>query len=106
MPQLRKETARLLLYFLLCAGLIAYFSYHAVHGKHGLRAKAELSARVDVLESELKALKTERQRLERKTSHMAGAKRDEDLIEEEARTVLNFAHPDDIILIKPRSREP
>ncbi len=106
MPQLRKETARLLLYFLLCAGLIAYFSYHAVHGKHGLHAKAELSARVDALESELRSLRTERQRLERKASHMAGAKRDEDLIEEEARTVLNFAHPDDIILIKPRPREP
>jgi cell division protein FtsB len=105
MPQLRKETARLFLYFLLCAGLIAYFSYHAVHGKHGLRAKAELSARVDVLESELKALKTERQRLELKTSHIAGAKRDEDLIEEEAR-IAHFAHPDDIILKKSRPREP
>jgi cell division protein FtsB len=106
MLHIRKETARLMLYFLLCAGLIAYFSYHAVHGKHGLRAKAELTARVEALESELQTLKAERLRLERKAAGMIGPRRDPDLIEEEARTVLNFAHPDDIILVRPRPREP
>jgi cell division protein FtsB len=104
MPHLRKETARLLLYFLLCTGLIVYFSYHAVHGKHGLHAKAELQSRVEALENELRALKAETQRYDLRTARMNSASRDEDLIEEQARAVLNFAHPDDILLVRPRSR--
>lgn len=106
MFRIRKDTFRLLPLFLLCAGLIAYFSYHAVHGKHGLRAKAALQARVEALENDLNTLRTERERIERKTARMNGPARDEDLIEEQARTVLNFAHPDDIVLIKPAPRQP
>jgi cell division protein FtsB len=55
----------------------------------------------EALENELSAIRTERQRYERKTVQMNGPVRDEDLIEEQARTVLDFAHPDDIVLIRP-----
>ncbi len=104
MVQARNKSAKIAFYLLICIGLIAYFSYHAIHGRHGLEAKTQLEVRIKSLESELNALKTERQRLERDTAHMtSGPGRDDDLIEEQARAVLNFANPNDIVLVKPQA---
>ncbi len=90
---------------LLFLGLIAYFGYHAVKGQYGLEARTAIGARVKSLEAELKLIKAEREGFERRASAMTvGAGGDKDLIEEQARLILNFAHPDDIILIDQKLR--
>lgn len=92
---------------LLFLGLIAYFGYHAVKGQYGLEARTAIDARVRSLEAELKLIKTEREGLERRAAAMtAGPGGDRDLIEEQARLILNFAHPDDVILIDQKRRAP
>jgi cell division protein FtsB len=83
--------------------LIGYFSYHAVKGRHGLEARSSLEVRVRALEAELTRLKTEREQLERKAAAMTlGPSGDPDLIEEQARAILNFARPGDVVYVQPR----
>jgi cell division protein FtsB len=95
---------RSLLFFAVCVGLIAYFSYHAVHGGHGLKTRAALEARIQGLEAELAALRAERKLFERDVALVTDkVEREPDLLDEQARALLNFAKPTDIILVRSRS---
>jgi cell division protein FtsB len=97
---------RSLLFFAGCVGLIAYFSYHAVHGGHGLERRAALEGRIRSLEAELAALRAERKLFERDVSLVTEkAAREPDLLDEQARALLNFAKPTDIILVRDRAGE-
>lgn len=99
----RRRSRKWVLAFFACMGLIAYFAYHAVHGESGLKARGELEKRLEILRKEHGRLKAERERLEALAKKLtAGEGRDEDLIEEQARAVLNFARPEEVILIAPR----
>lgn len=97
---------RQLVFFLVCAGLIAYFSYHAVHGGHGLEMRAALEKRIHALEAELAGLRAERRLFERDVSLVTEkAAREPDLLDEQARAILNFARPTDILLVRHRPNE-
>jgi cell division protein FtsB len=97
---------RSLLFFAVCAGLIAYFSYHAVHGGHGLEMRASLEKRIQALEAELAGLRAERKLFERDVSLVTDrAAREPDLLDEQARALLNFAKPTDIILVRGGASE-
>ena len=85
---------------LLCMMLSAYFAYHAIHGRHGLEARAMLVARSAGLELELEGLETVRARLERNVSLLSDQSLDRDALEEAARSVLGFAGADDIVVIE------
>lgn len=93
-------------FLMLSVGLTGYFAYHAVHGQHGLRSRAQIEKRIEALEAEHKLLSTERERLERQAAAItAGEGRNDDLIEEQARAILNYASPGDVILIIPDKSE-
>ena len=87
--------------FLVSLGLICYFGYHAVQGKHGLKARAELNYRIERLETELAGLRAKRGLLERNVALMHPSKIDPDMLDEQARLLLNLAHPDDITIMRP-----
>lgn len=86
--------------FAILVGLIAYFSYQAVHGDHGLRRRIELKQQIAELDAELATLKAAQSRLERDISLMGGdgivAR---DMLDEQARALLNVVHPDEIVII-------
>ncbi len=85
----------------VCLALIAYFSYHAVEGDHGLHRRAALAKKIALLEAELAALKRERRRIERDVALMTTrARTDPDVLDEQARTLLNYAHPDEIVILR------
>jgi cell division protein FtsB len=97
---------RSLLFFVVCAGLITYFAYHAVHGGHGLETRAALEKRIKGLEAELATLRAERKLFERDVSLISDkAAREPDLLDEQARALLNFAKPTDIILVRNKANE-
>ena len=52
----RNGSRRQTLVLLLCLLLTSYFGYHAIKGKHGLEAYAELTLRAEKLSGELKTL--------------------------------------------------
>ncbi len=76
----------------------AYFSYHAIHGRHGLEARSALVERADLVEFEIRSLETVRDRLRHDVSLLRPDVPDPDLVEEIARDVLGYVHPADRVV--------
>lgn len=89
---------------LLCTSLTAYFAYHAVYGRHGFEARKKLIERSQLAEFEIRSLEAVRARLERDVQLLAGDKPDPDLVDEIAREVLGFLHPDDRVILASGAR--
>jgi cell division protein FtsB len=83
---------------LLGACLTAYFVYHAIHGDRGIYAWLRINQELKAASAEAEALQTERQALERRITLLSSTSLDLDMLEERARVMLNFAHPDDLII--------
>jgi cell division protein FtsB len=98
----KARNGRYVLLFAAFAALIGYFSYHAVEGDHGLHKRTALSEKIGTLEAELAALKEERLRIEHDVQLVTKRVHEEpDLLEEQARGLLNFARPGDIVVLRP-----
>jgi cell division protein FtsB len=79
----------------------AYFSHHALHGRHGLEARSTLIERADLLEFEIRSLETVRTRLRHDVALLTPDNPDPDLVEEIARDVLGYvAHSDRVIVTR------
>ncbi|BAF87738.1 MULTISPECIES: FtsB family cell division protein [Azorhizobium] len=89
-----------LLLYVVAGGVIGYFAYHAYNGDHGLMAKRNYEQDVVRLETELAALKSQRQALEHKVSLLDPRSIDPDLLDEEGRKQLDFINAKDLVLIK------
>ena len=102
----KSRNGRSALFLLACLGLIGYFAYHAVEGEHGLHKRAQLESRVRQLQDDLAALQRERQRIEHDVALITDrAKSQPDLLDEQARALLNYARPDEIVVLKTKSSE-
>jgi cell division protein FtsB len=86
---------------LLCLGLTAYFAHHAIYGRHGLEARSRLIERSALLEFEIKSLEAVRAKLARDVALLSPETPDPDMVDEIAREVLGFAHPDDSVVSHP-----
>lgn len=87
---------------LVCVSLIGYFAYHLFVGDHGLGARARLEMRISTLEGELSGLQAVRAKLDRDVALLRAEHLDPDMLDERARAILNFAHPNDIVIIEPK----
>ena len=97
------RNARYALLFTICVALIGYFAYHAVEGDHGLHKRTMLSEKIKRLEAELKALKEERVRVEHDVALVTTRARSEpDLLDEQARALLNYTKPDEIVVLRAK----
>ena len=77
-----------------------YVATEAVRGAHGLAAHKQLNARVEALTKELGALKAEHERLERDAALLKDkAAAQPALLDEQARSLLDLAHPADIVIV-------
>jgi cell division protein FtsB len=81
----------------LCA--TAYFSHHAMKGRHGLEARSALLEQADLLEFEIRSLETVRARLRHDVALLTPDRPDPDLVEEIARDVLGYVHPADRVIV-------
>jgi cell division protein FtsB len=97
----RRMRLRQITVLLLCLGLTAYFAYHAINGRHGLETRSRLIDRSALLEFEIKSLEAVRARLQRDVALLTPDKPDPDIVEEIAREVLGFVHPDDVVVTRP-----
>ena len=94
-PSLRIGQALVLL---ACLSSTAYFAFHALHGRHGLNARNQLIERSALLDFEIKSLEAVRSKLERDVALLAPELPNPDLVEETARDVLGYVHPNDRIV--------
>jgi cell division protein FtsB len=84
--------------YTIAALVIGYFGVNAYTGNHGLRAKQDLDQQIAQLTSELNALKSERTSWERRVALLKPESIDPDMLDERARTLLDYADPRDLTL--------
>jgi cell division protein FtsB len=100
-PRIRAFLAMLGLY-LLAALFIGYFSVNAYTGNHGIKAREALDHEIAALADELDRVKAERERWERRVALLKSDRIDPDMLDERARTLLNWADPHDVTVAVKR----
>ncbi len=97
-----KTRARAILFpiaFYLVLGVASgYLVWGASKGDRGLKAKAEYDAEAARLQVELAQLQGERERWRRRVDSMRSEAVDRDLLDEEARAVLDRVGKDDVVI--------
>ncbi|MES2253034.1 MAG: septum formation initiator family protein [Pseudomonadota bacterium] len=78
--------------------IMGYFTYHIFQGDRGIIAYLRLQQTVVSHERERAEQQVLREQLERRVYLLRPDSLDIDLLEERARAVLNFAHPDEIVI--------
>jgi cell division protein FtsB len=72
-----------------------------VKGDYGLDRRAALTEKIKILEAELADLKDRRMRLEHDVALMTTrVEKEPDLLDEQARNLLNYVHPGDIVVLR------
>ncbi|WP_119458666.1 FtsB family cell division protein [Rhodospirillaceae bacterium SYSU D60014] len=94
-----RQRARLIALPVVAACFVAYFLYHAVQGDRGIIAWIVLSQQIRDAEATLADIAAERRVLERRVELLRPESLDPDLLEERARAVLNFARPNELIIL-------
>ena len=79
-----------------------YFVFHVFHGDRGLIAWAQLRQQVVEVETTAKDMAAERRYLENKVRLLHPESLDPDMLDERARLMLNFGHPDELIILDPQ----
>ena len=82
-----------------------YFVFHVFHGDRGLIAWAQLRKQVLEVEIMAKAIVAERQYLENNVRLLHPESLDPDMLDERARLMLNFGHPDELVILDPQVSE-
>ncbi len=85
---------------LMLCGLIAFFGHQAMRGQNGLDRRAVLEAQLSGMEAEIAALKARRERLERDIVLLGDVSGEgADLVDEQARALLNLIRPGETVII-------
>jgi len=92
--------ARSALWPIIGALLLAYFSYHMVQGDHGLLSLLQLRVKVEQAQTLHASLQSERSQLDARVALLRPDNLDPDMLEERARVMLNFAHPNEIVILE------
>jgi cell division protein FtsB len=79
-----------------------YLVWDAWNGQRGLKTKAEYAGQMKSLTTELQALRAERQGWERRVALMRSDAVDRDLLDEEARAVLDRVGRNDLVVFTDR----
>jgi cell division protein FtsB len=82
----------------LFLALVAYFAWNATHGNHGLIAYAQRQQLLKEAQNDLSAVEAERTEWERRVAALQSDHLDSDMLDEQARAMLNLSDPGDIIV--------
>ena len=83
---------------LLFATVFGYFGYHLVNGDRGLLAMAQLLRETQIADQNFAEADATRKIWERRVSELRNQSLDPDMLDERARSLLNYAKKDDIIV--------
>jgi len=82
--------------------LVGYFAINAFSGNHGLKAKQDIDQQIETLSADLAKLKVERGQWERRIALLKSGNLDPDMLDERARALLDYVHPNDLTLMLDR----
>ena len=86
------------------ACVLGYFTYHTVQGDRGLLAYGRLNQEVSRAKNTLDSLQRERAKLERRTDLLRGDSLDLDMLEERVRQTFDLVHTDDLVVFLPAEK--
>ena len=79
--------------------ILAYFGYHALHGRYGVLAWLDTSRDLEAARLELAGLTAEREQLQRDVQAFQRDSIDRDVLEEELRK-LGYVKPNEVIILR------
>jgi cell division protein FtsB len=85
----------------VCLTLLGYFGWHVYYGPRSFDHRDELQAKATRLNEKLAQIREERGGLERKVSLMRPQSIDPDMLDELARSTLDYGKPGDLIVKLP-----
>lgn len=88
------------------AVLIGYFAFQGYNGQYGLLARRGFERQLAELNAERDELRTHREAIEAKVRLLSPERIDADLLDEEARALLNLVHPKDLVLLRKPGASP
>jgi cell division protein FtsB len=80
-------------------GLLVYFIYHIIQGKHGWLSWRKLEQEIELSKKELDVLKEDHENLKNKVTLLRPESLDEDMLDERVRTMLGTAKESEIVII-------
>lgn len=88
----------------LAACVVAYFVFHAIQGDRGLLAYLQLTQQLEETQVVAQDLADRRMEWEHKVSLLKPGSLDPDMLEERARSVLNYLRDDEVVIYLPEER--
>ena len=85
-------------YYVLALTLGAYFTFAAVQGDYGVFRRVQISAEAQTLVAERDRLLTELAQIVNLTRRLSDAYLDVDLLDQQARDVLGYVRPDEVVI--------
>jgi len=79
----------------------SFFVWHASHGERGIVADLETRRQMAEVESELKTVRAEKAQWQKRIDLLRGPEIDRDLLDEEARNLLNRVNKNDLVVFLP-----
>lgn len=89
---------------LLSACLVGYFTYHLIHGNHGLRAYWRLGEDLRQAEAKYNDLKDQHDYLQKRVSLLRPDSLCPDLLEEQVRKNLGYVKPSELVVLHPEDK--
>ena len=97
-PRRNRPAFGVLIFFVICCSLAAYFTFAAVQGDFGLFRRAEISKEAERLQAELESVNADVARMENLTRRLSDDYLDLDLLDEQVRDVLGMVRSDEIVV--------
>jgi len=98
----RRNTGRLIVPTISVV-VLSYFVYHAYNGTYGINATVRYEQRIETLEAELASLSEVRRGLEERVSLVNDGSLEKDMLDEQARRLLNLAHANELVIYRRTS---
>jgi cell division protein FtsB len=92
------QSAAGLIYFAVAFSLGAYFTFAAVQGDYGVFRRVEITAEAEALAAERNRLAAEMAEMANLTRRLSDAYLDLDLLDQQARDILGYVRPDEIVI--------
>ena len=90
-----------LAFHVLSGAVGAFFVWHAFHGERGIAADLEYRRQMAEIEGELKVVRAEKAVWQKRINLLRGEEIDHDLLDEEARNLLNRVNKNDLLVFLP-----
>ena len=91
-----------LIVMIVCMSLLGYVGWHGLYGPRSFDQRDALAAKAADLDAKLETVRDERQALERKVALMRPQSIDPDMLDELARTTLDYGKPGELIVKLPK----